>query len=71
MEHCKDCKHWSRFVEEKSFGRCELVNIYEHLSSVDDDEMAAVKLIGEAFIGDSFWTRPEFGCVRFEAKVDG
>lgn len=68
MGNCIDCKHWSRFIEEKQFGRCELVNVYSELDNAEPDEMAAVLLTNESFTGDAFWTRPDFGCIQFEAK---
>jgi hypothetical protein len=66
--YCKDCKWWITTgewrYERHGLGTCELVNPLEEIT-----DTSGIMACGDGYdASGSFHTKPDFGCVQFEAK---
>ena len=71
MNHCKTCKHWTRFREKYPGAYkspdVDAGGICQSSKLVEEGAHGADMLVYSYAEGGEFWTGPEFGCVHHQA----
>jgi hypothetical protein len=69
MGNCKDCKHWTPDEPDVWWNPAEMGQCGRVIRDADEVTMAVAIYAGsDNYEAQLFYTRPDFGCVLFEAK---